>query len=113
MRPHAQDADNALLQKDFVHQTVMDVDAARVRPGQITDKFLERWRSLEGILRKDFQQRFGVGLQPRGCEFLCVLARLRGIHDGPTHQSSSRALFDSGSFRAAMIDSRMPGMERK
>ena len=42
MRPHPQHANGFLLNKDFVHDAVLDADAARIRASKITDQLLER-----------------------------------------------------------------------
>jgi len=42
--PHTQDANRFLFGKDFVHDAVLNIDAARVCAGKITDQLLEgRW----------------------------------------------------------------------
>jgi hypothetical protein len=38
MCPHAQDADDFLVRKDLVDQTMMDIDPARVGARQVTDQ---------------------------------------------------------------------------
>jgi hypothetical protein len=48
MCPHAQDADDFLVRKDLVDQTMMDIDPARVGARQVTDQMVvagqtDRW----------------------------------------------------------------------
>lgn len=49
MRPHPNDFHNAPMFEDLIDETMLDVDAARIHSGQITDELLIPWRSLEGI----------------------------------------------------------------
>jgi hypothetical protein len=44
VRPHTQDANRSLFGKNFVHNAVLNADAARVCAGNISDQLLEgRW----------------------------------------------------------------------
>lgn len=43
MCPHAQDADDFLVRKDLVDQTMMDIDPARVGARQVTDQLFKWW----------------------------------------------------------------------
>ena len=47
--PHAQDPDRTLCRKDLVHHAVLNIDAARIRAGKISDQLFERWWHLERI----------------------------------------------------------------
>ena len=44
VRPHAQDANRFLFGKDFVHDAVLNINAARVCASKIADQFFKgRW----------------------------------------------------------------------
>ena len=43
VRPHTQNTNRFLFGKDFVHDTVLNIDAARVCADKITDQFF-KWR---------------------------------------------------------------------
>lgn len=113
MRPHAQDADDFFLFEDFVDEPVLDVDPARVFPGEVADEPFVRRRRLERIFLQRFDELRGYPLEVGCREFPGVFYGLLGIDNRPGHQSSSRALSSSGSSLAARMDSLIPGMEQR
>ena len=69
MRPHAQNANGALLLENLVDKAMLNVDAPRIRTVKIADRLLVKRRILERSHRQDFKQRLRLGLQP-GCREL-------------------------------------------
>jgi hypothetical protein len=56
VRPHTQDANRFLFGKNFVHDAMLNIDAARVCAGKITDQFFKgRW-ILKWIVGKNREQ---------------------------------------------------------
>ncbi len=51
--PHTQDANRFLFCKYFVHDTVLNIYAARICAGQIADQFFEGWWILKWIAGKN------------------------------------------------------------
>lgn len=109
MRPHAKHANNTLLRKDFIHETMLDVDAPRIGTGQIADQLFVRRRSLKRIGGEHSEQFQRFWLQAGGSQLLRVLLRMLREDDLPTHHLSALALLPKGSAMPALIDSRMPG----
>ena len=89
IRPHPQDADNALSFEHFVDEPVLDVDSPREFPGQVADQLFV------------------------GRRFFAVINGPFEVLDRPTHQSSSLTLSPRGSLAASRIDSRIPGTEQR
>ena len=113
MRPHPNDLDNAAILEDLVNETMMDVNAARVSSGQVTNKLLiSRW-SLERVDFEDFKQFFGFWFQASSNKFLCVFLSLFGENKRPFHQESSGEHFSTGVLSPRMIDSRILGIESR
>lgn len=56
VRPHAQDANRFLFGKDFVHDAVLDIDAAGKCTGKITDQLPEGRRILKWVFGKNRDQ---------------------------------------------------------
>jgi len=109
VRPHTQDANRFLFAKDFVHDTVLNIDAARVCTGKITDQFFKgRW-VLKWVVGKKREQFLRLWLKAACSKLLCILHCLLGINNFPTHHSSAFELFARGSAIPALMDSRMPG----
>ena len=107
--PHTQDANRFLFGKYFVHDTVLNIDAARICAGQITDQFLEGWWILKWVVGKNREQFLCLRFKTTCSKLPCVLHCLLGIDNFPTHHLSAFELFARGSAIPALMDSRMPG----
>ena len=107
--PHTQDANRFLFGEDFVHDTVPNIDAARICAGQIADQFLEGWRISKRVVGKNREQIVRLLFKTACSKLLCVLHCLLGIDNLPTHHLSAFELFSRGSAIPALMDSRMPG----
>ena len=59
------------------------------------------------------QQFFSFLLQPAGSQLLRILLRLLRINQSPTHQSNSVEHSSIGVAIPSLMDSRMPGTERR
>jgi len=113
MHPHTQDADRSLFGKDFVHDTVLNIDAARVCAGKITDQLLEgRW-ILKWVAGKNCEQFLRLRLKTTCSKLLCIFQRLLGVNNFPTYHLSSFELFARGSAIPVFMVSRMPGTARR
>lgn len=113
VRPHAQYTHGALLLEYFVDETVLDVDSARIGSVEVSYELLVGRRILKWIDSQDFEKLLGPLLQPSRREFLGILQRVLGIDDGPLHQATAFALLTNGSAIPFLMDSRMPGTERR
>ncbi len=83
MRPHAKDANDPLLGKNFIDQAIVNVDAAGVSACQITEEFFElRW-ILERIVGENRQQSLGFRFVSAGLELARVFQRLLRIDEPP------------------------------
>ena len=98
---------------DLIHQTVLDVDAAGVRTGQIADEFFVGRRVLKRVPGKDFEEALRLGLEVGRRDFLRVLPGLLGVNEGPVHQPGVLEDLLSGSARPLRMESRIPGTERR
>ena len=58
--PHPKDFHNVTFFEDLINEAMLNVDAARIRSGQITNELLVSRRSLERVEFKDFEQFFGL-----------------------------------------------------
>ena len=109
MRPHTQDANRFLFGKDFVHDTVLNIDATRVCAGNITDQFFKgRW-ILKWVVGKNREQFLRLWFKAACNKLLCILQCLSGINDFPIYHLSSFELFARGSAIPVLMDSRIPG----
>ena len=109
VRPHSQDANNTFFGENLIHHAMLNVDAARTGPGQVSDQLLKRWRLLKRIGGKNREQFLRLGLESAGGQLFCIFERLPGKDNFPSHHSSAFALVANGSAMPALIDSRMPG----
>lgn len=107
--PHTQDANYFFFGKDFVHDAVLNIDAARICAGKITDQLLEGWWILKWVAGKNREQFLSLRFKATCSKLLCVLHCLLGINNLPTHHLSAFELFARGSAIPALMDSRMPG----
>lgn len=51
--PHTKDTNRFLFDKDLIHNAVLNIDAARVCAGKITDQVFEGGRVLKWIVGKN------------------------------------------------------------
>lgn len=107
--PHAQDTNRFLSGKYLVHKAVLNIYAARVSAGKITNQRFERWRILKRVVDKNREQFLSFWLKATCSKLLCVLHCLPGIDNFPTHHLSAFELLARGSAIPALMDSRMPG----
>ena len=114
MRPHSNNFHNPFIFENLVDQSMLNIDAARICPSQITNKFFVSGRSLEGIDFKDFEKFFGFGFQSGRRDFLGILLSLSGVDKRPRfHQTNSGEHFSIGILRPRRIDSRIWGIESR
>ena len=113
VRPDAQHPDDLLFNEDLIDQSVLNIDATRVRASQVADQFFEGWWVLKRIGGKNRQQVLHLKFQSGAGHFFGIFERLLGKHKRPTHHSNALALSASGSAMPALIDSRNPGTASK
>jgi len=63
MCPHPNDLYNSPVFEDLVNKTMLNIDATRIRSGQITDKLLVSRGSLKRINFEDLEQLLGFWFQ--------------------------------------------------
>ena len=76
MSPHAEHFYDILRINHLVHKPMLDVDPARDRSCQVSNKLLIWWGSLVWILSKNRQKKYCFTLQIGVDDFLCVLLGL-------------------------------------
>ncbi len=81
----------------LIHQPVLDIAAPQIRPLQIADQFLNRWRILERVLWEDVQQPL----------------RLLCGDDGLAHKPDFAEVFPNGTASPLRMDSRILGIETR
>lgn len=113
MTPHPDHFDHGVVFKHLVNQSMLDIDSSRISAAKITNQLLVRWRILEWLFRQNGEQRLCFRFQPGARQLLCIFLSLPGINEPPTHQFNVSAQLSSGVFNPSMIDSRMPGTERR
>lgn len=117
MGPHANDLDNALRFEDLIDESVLNVDAARIGPREISHQLFKARRTLKWILTKNVEQFLRVIAKTAAGDLVCVLLRLGSEDDSPVlgslYQPGFSEVFASGVRRPLRIDSRMPGTERR
>jgi|GEM_PF-2319247 len=109
MRPHPQDTNRSLLGENFVHDTVLNIDAARICAGKIAHQFFKGRGILKGVVGKNREQVLRFLFKAACRKFLCIFHGMLGINHFPTHQLSTFELFAKGSAMPTLMDSRMPG----
>src|SRR5450759_1956190 len=92
---------------------MLDVDAPGVRSSKISDELFVRRRSLERVGLEDVEQKLCFAFKPGGRKLASIFLGLPGIGQLPNHQSSSSEQALAGSAMPALMDSRMPGTERR
>lgn len=113
MRPHAKNANRALLLEYFVNKPMLNIDSPRISSFEIAYKlFVWRW-ILKRIDSKHLKQLLGFNLQACSGKFFSVLKRVLCENNRPTHHLSSLALLASGSAIPFLMDSRMPGTDKR
>ena len=113
MRPEADDFDGPQILQHLIDESVLDVNPAGVRAGEVADEFFIRRRGLVGILTKYGQQRFGFGTQPSRGELFGVFLGLAREDDPPGYHANFSRHRETGVFRPRRMDSRMPGIETR
>ena len=113
VRPDAQHPDDLLFNEDLIDQSVLNIDATRVRASQVADQFFEGWWVLKRIGGKNRQQVLHLKFQSGAGHLLGIFERLLGKHKRPTYHSTAIALCDSGFAMPALIDPRNPGTASK
>ena len=113
MRPHAQHLDAAFRLINLIHQTMLNVDASRIRTGEVADQFFVRGWVLEWILLNHIEQPLRLDLETCGRDFFSILLRLTGINHSPTHQPGFFNDLDSGSAIPLRMDARIPGIDTR
>ncbi len=68
--PHAQHLDDFLRIEDLIDEPMLDIDSARVCPGEISDELLVRRRILERVGSKDAWQMLRLSFRPAEARFL-------------------------------------------
>lgn len=111
--PHAQHLDDFLRIEDLIDEPMLDIDSARVCPGEISDELLVRRRILERVGSKDAWQMLRLFFQASRGEVLGVFLGMFGKDNLPAHHSRPLAQDSTGSFMPDLIDSRMPGTDSK
>lgn len=59
VRPHTQDTNASLFNKNFVYDTVLNIDATRVCAGKIADQLFEGWWIFKWVVGKNREQFLG------------------------------------------------------
>lgn len=113
MCPHPDDFDDAFFVVNLVDEPVLDIDASGICAGEVADEFFIRRRVLKRVFFKNFEDGFGLGLEPCGGEFYCVLPGISGEGQPPFYHLRPFEHFAGGVFRPFLMDSRMPGMESR
>src|SRR5436305_1129936 len=111
--PHAENPDDSLLLEYLVDDAVLDIDAPGIRAVQVTDQLFVRRRIPERVASQDRQEIFRFAPEPRPGNFPGILERVLGKDDLPLHHLTALALRSSGSAMPFLMDSRMPGTDRR
>src|SRR5690554_2336120 len=111
--PEPEDLHHSLVLEHLVDQAMLDIDTARIGPGEVTDKLLERGWLAVGVFSQEVQQFLGLRLEAAGSQFPGVFLCLPGEDQPPCHQSSSSSHSSTGVSMPSRIDSRIPGTESR
>lgn len=60
VRPHAKNFHDPFSLEDLIDEAVVDIDPARVCPGEIAAERFKRGRRSKGVVSEDFEKRFGL-----------------------------------------------------
>ena len=113
VRPHTQDANRSFFGKDFVHDAVLNIDAAGVCACKITDQLLERRWVLKWVNGKNLDQFLRLWFKSACSKLFCIFHCLLGVNNFPAYHLSVFGLFERGSAIPAFMDSRMPGTAKR
>ena len=113
MSPHPKDFDGVLGGIDLIHETMLDVDAARISTRQVSHQFFVRRWVLKWIPGDEVEKTLGLGFEIRGRDLPGVLLSLPGVNDRPTHQPGLVEVLPSGTAMPLRMESRIPGIERR
>lgn len=113
MRPHPDDFDDAFFFVNLVDEPVLDVDAPGICAGEVSDEFFIRRRVMERVFFKDFEEGFGLRLEPCGGELEGVLSGVSRENQPPLYHFSVLEHFSGGVLRPFLMDSRMPGTDSR
>ena len=113
VRPQPQHLHDVLFLQDLINEPVLNVDPARTGSRKIPDQLFKRWRVTERIDLEDSKQLLRFRLQSGRRKLLRVLLCLLRVDELPTHQSSALLQASTGSPIPSLIDSRIPGTDRR
>ena len=113
MSPHPKDFDGVFDGVDLIHETVLNVDAARISARQVSNQFFVRRRIPKGIPGDEFKKTLGLRFEIRRRDLPGVLLSLPGVNDGPAHQPGLVEVLPSGTAIPLRMESRIPGIERR
>ena len=92
---------------------MLNIDPPGISTAQIAHEFFEGWWVLPRICLQDTEQLLHFAFQSRGRELLRVFLGLPCVVERPSHHSNLVAVSSRGSCMPSMMDSRMPGTERR
>jgi hypothetical protein len=113
MGPHLDDLHYFDIFKDLIDEARLNICAAGISAREISHEFLIRRGTLEGVCRKDVEQRFGFFLEAGSGQFTSAPLGLSGIDNLPLYHPGFSLHFSTGVLSPLRIDSRIPGMERR
>lgn len=113
MGPHPDDFHCLKVVQYLVDETVLDINAARVSAGEVSDQFFVGREFFVGIPFQDFQKFFGLRPQARKGKFLGVFLSLLREDESPSHHLRAVSHFLTGVLSPFRIDSRIPGIDRR
>ncbi len=99
------------LLKDFVYESMLDIDPPGIASLKVTGQYPKPWRSPKRIDFEDLDQFDCLILEVTLAESCCVLLCLTRIDNFVTHQSRSAEAFSTPSSLAFWMDSTMPGID--
>jgi hypothetical protein len=114
MSPHPKHLDDPFVFDDLIHQTVLNIDTARVCAAQIPEQLLKRRRPSIGIVGENVEKLLRFWTETRRSEAPSVLLILFCEDELPgCHQPGSLTHRSIGVASPSAMDSRMPGTERR
>ena len=109
--PHPDNLDCALGPINLINQTVLNVDATRIRAGEVSDEFLVWRRTLKRIFRDYVKKPLRLRFKVCRSDLAGVFLGLPGVDDRPAHQPGFFRAFASGSANPLRTESRIPGID--
>src|SRR3989344_2242453 len=85
LRPHPQYFDDFLLFEHLVHQSMLNVDAARIGSLQIAEETFKRRRGLERVFLKESQKFLHLLRKRSAFELLCIFDSILCIDESVAH----------------------------